>query len=128
VGGSFDHREVNGNCASCHDGSTADGMSLTHFVTTQECNVCHSTQGWSPIYFTHPSNSDYPGDHNSSVTCKKCHDDNSETIAYSSPGYAPYCAACHESDYDSGEHRGTLSDNKNCAGSRCHRTSDRNWD
>ena len=127
VGGAWDHQGITGDCVSCHDGTTATGKGRDHFDTTQDCNICHSTTGWAPIDFTHPNNSDYPGDHNSSVTCISCHRNNSQTITYSSPTYAPFCAACHERDYVAREHRGTLADNKDCGRSGCHRVSSRSF-
>ncbi|MDT8385654.1 MAG: cytochrome c3 family protein, partial [Gammaproteobacteria bacterium] len=131
-----DHQGITGNCASCHDGNTATGQPGNHFVTTEDCNVCHSTNGWAPANnYTHANNSDYPGDHNSrlGLTCSSCHTDNDETIRYPSPTYAPFCAACHERDFEpesdhNGGKAGTVAQNKNCAESGCHRVSDRQWD
>ncbi|WP_455222965.1 cytochrome c3 family protein [Kaarinaea lacus] len=127
VGGTWDHQGITGNCVSCHDGNTATGKGPNHFDTTADCNACHSTNGWAPINYQHPNNSDYPGDHNSRVTCISCHRNNSQTITYSSPQYAPQCAACHAGDYRAGDHRGTLADNANCGRSGCHRVSSRSW-
>ena len=126
IGGTWDHQNISGRCESCHDGDLATGKSNTHFSTSQDCDVCHRTSGWSPINFSH-STSDYPGDHNGNVSCLSCHRNNNENINYSSPGFAPFCAACHEGDYDPGEHDGTLSDNKECGNSGCHLVSDRDW-
>ncbi|MGD8570034.1 MAG: hypothetical protein PVJ39_18245 [Gammaproteobacteria bacterium] len=128
VGGTWDHQGITGNCVSCHDGTTATGKGRDHFVTTEDCNACHSTTGWTPIVnFQHTTN-DYPGDHNSRVTCASCHTNNSATISsYESSRYTGTCAACHERDYAPGEHRGTLADNANCQGSRCHDVGDRSF-
>lgn len=38
-----DHKEVFGNCSSCHNGVDAIGKSPTHVITTSECNSCHTT-------------------------------------------------------------------------------------
>lgn len=130
LGASWDHSGINGNCSSCHDGTTATGQPPVpdHFGTTQECNICHNTNSWAPANtYTHAPNSNFPGTHNSNVTCIRCHTDNTENITYRWPSYAPDCAACHANDYDAGEHRGTLSDNRNCGDSGCHRTSARSW-
>jgi len=127
VGGTWDHQGINGNCVSCHDGNTATGKGRDHFDTTADCNICHSTNGWAPIDYTHARNTDYPGDHNANLACSRCHTDNSQTINYPSPRYAPLCAACHERDYDAGEHRGTLAQNADCGRSGCHRVSARSW-
>ncbi|MDH5256458.1 MAG: cytochrome C, partial [Gammaproteobacteria bacterium] len=127
IGGTFDHQGVTGNCGSCHNGLIAIGKTDGHFVTSQDCNVCHSPDGWSPINFTHAT-SNYPGDHNTTLSCASCHRNNRDTITYSSPGLAPACAGCHEGDYDSGEHERSVSENKNCGQSGCHRVSDRDWE
>jgi len=127
VGGTWDHQGITGNCVSCHDGNTATGKGRDHFDTTADCNACHNTNGWAPISYRHPSNSDYPGDHNSRVTCISCHRNNSQTPTYTSSQYIPQCAACHAGDYRAGDHRGTLADNANCGRSGCHRVSSRSF-
>jgi hypothetical protein len=131
VGGMWDHQGINGNCGSCHDGTIATGSAPQgpndHFVTVAECNDCHSTQAWAPINYTHPSNSDYPGDHNSTVGCGSCHDDNDENISYPTQAYAGTCAGCHANDYKTGPHKKyenpqthyTVSELRDCAGA-CH--------
>jgi hypothetical protein len=139
VGGTFDHQGITDGCSSCHDGTTAVGNAPQglndHFITVAECNDCHSPQGWAPINFTHSSNSDYPGDHNTSLGCSSCHQDNDENISFRWPEYAPYCAACHADDFDrkgnhNGGENGTIEQNKDCSGggTGCHRVSDNNFD
>ena len=128
VGGTFDHQGITGDCMSCHDGSTAIGKSLGHFFTTQECNVCHTTQGWAPIDYTHSGNSDYPGDHRANLGCISCHTDNNESITYPTPAFAGFCASCHAMDYESDSHHTSLEVDKNCAGSGCHKVTDRKFD
>jgi hypothetical protein len=133
IGGTFDHQGITGGCSSCHNGTTAIGKSGTHFITTQECNVCHSTQAWAPINYTHAASTDYPGNHNSSVTCVTCHG-NSEIIVYDFPQYAGFCASCHANDFTprsnhNGGSTGTVEQNKDCSGggSGCHRVSSRDF-
>jgi len=139
AGGTFDHQDITDGCSTCHDGFTAIGSEPQglndHFITIAECNDCHSPQGWAPIDFTHPSSSDYPGDHNGTVGCRSCHDDNDENIAYRFNQYAPYCAACHSNDFErKGDHNGgengTVEQNKDCSGGGrgCHKVSDRKFD
>jgi len=138
VGGTWDHQGVTGGCSTCHDGTTATGSAPQgrndHFVTVAECNACHSTQGWAPIAYTHPNNSDYPGDHGANLSCRSCHEDNDENISYPSMQYAPFCAACHEGDFrregdHNGGENGTVEQNKDCSGGGrgCHRVSDRDF-
>jgi len=130
IGATFNHVGITDGCSSCHNGTMAIGKSSTHFITAQECNVCHSTTGWAPINFTHAS-SNYPGNHNSTVTCVSCHG-NSETINYDFPQYIGFCASCHANDFrpkgrHNGGETGTVEQNKNCGASGCHRVSSRDW-
>ena len=62
----FDHGEVQGSCASCHNGVQAVGKPPGHVPTTQDCATCHGTPSWTPAGF----------DHSSVVagTCAQCHD------------------------------------------------------
>ncbi len=131
VGGTWVHGpETNGVCDSCHNGTDARGLPASgHFITTAQCDSCHSTNSWAPAStYRHPNNIGYPGDHNSSVTCRSCHTSNNENITGFPDGtYGTSCAACHDRDYDAGEHRGTLFDNRDCGRSGCHRVSSRSW-
>jgi hypothetical protein len=123
LGASFDHNNVTGQCSSCHNGSPIIGKSASHFVTTLDCDRCHDTKYWSPqIPFRHDS-ANYPGDHNTGVTCSDCHTGNNQVIAWPYP-YKPDCAGCHANVYNSGEtashHKNTpLADLADCAGT-CH--------
>jgi hypothetical protein len=131
VGGTWVHGpETNGVCDTCHDGIAATGQPASgHFITTAQCDGCHSTSSWAPATaYRHPNNVGYPGDHNSRVTCLSCHTNNNENITGFPDGtYGTSCAACHDRDYDAGEHRGTLKDNQDCGRSGCHRVSSRSW-
>jgi hypothetical protein len=131
LGGTWVHGpETNGVCDSCHNGTDARGLPATgHFITTAQCDDCHSTNSWAPAStYRHPNNVGYPGDHNSSVTCRSCHTNNNENISgFPHSSYGTSCAACHSRDYDAGEHRGTLFDNRDCGSSGCHRVSSRSW-
>ncbi len=44
----FDHREVLGNCVSCHNGTIAQGKGPTHPQTSDACDACHTTLSWNP--------------------------------------------------------------------------------
>ncbi|MEZ5541368.1 MAG: hypothetical protein R3F42_04920 [Pseudomonadota bacterium] len=39
---------MTGNCASCHNGSSATGKNSTHIQTTSACEDCHSTTTFAP--------------------------------------------------------------------------------
>ncbi len=125
-----------GICTTCH----ADDMGTSHFGTTEECDLCHSTDGWAPSTFVHPAsipsldtrsnppNQPYnPLDHYRSISCVRCHGDPVTAVipddVWPDLRYKPYCAGCHESDYDYGEsHHNGIDRDKDCYGS-CHRHS-----
>jgi len=63
-----DHKEVFGNCSVCHDGIIATGKSAFHQQTNQECNDCHSTDG----FLTLDENGKF--DHSTITSpCSACH-------------------------------------------------------
>ncbi len=142
LGGSWVHdASTTNNCDQCHvDGGAAKTFKpLGHLSTTFQCDACHTTNGWAPTSFSHTS-PNYPGDHRIDPGCSGCHGNTVDnTLPYPHPQYAPpqrnavYCAACHAGDFDrKGDHiggeNGTVEQNKNCAGSGCHRVSDSNFD
>lgn len=132
VGGTWTHDASSaGNCDSCHNktGGGATGKPSGHINTTVQCDECHSTSTWTPDIFKHSSSGDYPGDHRRDPGCTGCHGSTiSSNIPWPSSRYAPYCAACHASDFRSeskhiGGRSGTIEQNKNCGGSGCHRVT-----
>jgi len=123
------------NCDSCHvNGGAAKRYKLPgHLSTTEQCDVCHTTQGWTPTDFRHSNLGNYPGDHRRDPGCTGCHKGtigsgiNSGNYP-SQLRYAPTCAGCHAGDFErKGDHiggeNGTVEQNKNCAGSGCHRVN-----
>jgi Cytochrome c7 and related cytochrome c len=44
----FEHSEVLGECASCHNGTTARGKGPSHPATSENCAACHSVISWNP--------------------------------------------------------------------------------
>jgi hypothetical protein len=128
---SFDHSAVTGSCSTCHNGTSATGKTPTHFITTLQCDNCHTTVAWTPIRFTH-SSADYPGDHRASVTCLNCHTTNAQTATWRTATYKPDCAGCHASRFASDSHkkyetpttvRYTVAELRDCAGA-CHLYTD----
>ena len=137
AGGTWTHdaSSVN-NCNTCHSpggGAKRYKVVPPHLLTTAQCDVCHTTNGWAPTNFSHDPQGNYPGDHRRDPGCNACHGNTiSATIPYRWPQYAPDCASCHANDFDrKGDHiggeNGTVSQNRNCAGSGCHRVSDREF-
>ncbi|MES9973538.1 MAG: hypothetical protein ABW094_04705, partial [Candidatus Thiodiazotropha sp.] len=104
------------------------GKPTGHFVTTVQCDSCHTTNGWLPVTNYSHISSRYPGDHRGNFGCNVCHTSNSESVPWPYPTYAGTCAGCHAGDYRTGEddHNG-LSADRNCGQSGCHRVSDREW-
>lgn len=131
VGGTWTHdSSSNGICDTCHNGTDASPKpSQGHISTNLQCDECHSTNGWAPTSFSHNPGGDYPGDHRRDPGCSGCHGSIVTTpFVYPSAQYAPFCAACHAGDFEAeGDHNGgkngTVEQNKNCAGSGCHRVS-----
>lgn len=127
------------NCDSCHvSGGGATPKSNGHLNTNEQCDVCHTTNGWAPTNFKHSSQGNYPGDHRRDPGCTGCHKGsigggiNSGNYP-NQLQYAPDCAGCHANDFESesdhiGGKNGTVSQNRNCAGSGCHKVGDREFD
>ncbi|MDE2306502.1 MAG: hypothetical protein KGL34_13135 [Gammaproteobacteria bacterium] len=44
----FDHAQVLGSCASCHNGVIAQGEGPNHPATSQSCDACHTVMSWNP--------------------------------------------------------------------------------
>jgi len=131
-GGTWTHDASSaGRCDSCH-GVNATGKSNGHLSTNEQCDVCHTTNGWAPSNFKHTSKN-YPGDHRRDPGCTGCHKGpigagiNSGNYP-NQLQYAPFCAGCHAKNFRSqsdhiGGKNGTIEQNKNCAGSGCHKVT-----
>jgi hypothetical protein len=63
--GGFDHAEVAGACASCHDGAKAPGKGAQHLPAGSNCEACHTTSAWKPAVYDHASVV--------AGTCRNCH-------------------------------------------------------
>jgi hypothetical protein len=122
-----DHAHVLGSCSGCHDGIKATGKGTKHFVTTRECDYCHTTNLWAPSTFVH-SSPNYPGNHRANLACTACHKTNAEVVAWPFPAYQGDCAGCHSNSYRAGSHKKTESPTtinytvdelRDCAGA-CH--------
>ena len=127
-----DHTQVIGSCSSCHDGVIATGRNPGHFVSPKECDVCHDTVAWIPHNYRHSGLPYEPLDHSGNFACTRCHQNNSEVVNWPNPSFIPDCAGCHASDFRrKGDHiggeNGTVSQNRNCGNSGCHRISSNEW-
>jgi len=61
----FDHAGAIGSCATCHNGSLAEGKSADHLPTSNRCDDCHDVARWSPARFDHVG---------ITSRCSTCHD------------------------------------------------------
>ena len=140
VGGTWVHDSTTaGNCDQCHSiGNGATPKPNNHLNTNEQCDVCHTPNGWAPTNFMHSPNGNYPGDHRRDPGCTGCHKGSigAGINIGNYPNkltYAPDCAGCHAGDFESkGDHiggkNGTVSQNRNCAGSGCHKVRDSAFD
>ncbi len=146
VGGTWVHEiaTTKGICKSCHEVTggvaVAPQKSPTHLPTIEQCDVCHSTNGWAPTIFSHSPTGNYPGDHRRDPGCTGCHKGliGSGINIGNYPNqlvYAPFCAGCHAKDFRRkdkhiGGKNGTVAQNKDCSGGGrgCHRVSDGGFD
>jgi predicted CXXCH cytochrome family protein len=143
--GIMDHTGTATLCATCHNGSyvsvNAQAKTATHQVTTQSCDVCHSTTAWKPATFTHTgvaagtcatchgsTATGKPTAHISTTqSCDSCH----RTTAWL-PLVTPYahtgivagtCATCHSSGYANIDAKPAAHIPGSTSCDACHRTS-----
>ena len=84
-------------CVFCHLADYQGAKNPNHVAggMPQQCEVCHSTFGWSPAQFDH-SRTGFPltGFHtNPAVTCAMCHVNNNYNLTSTA------CVSCHLKDY-----------------------------
>jgi len=60
----FNHEEVRGNCATCHNGVRETGKTSNHMATNFDCGACHLPFAWKPAKFDHSGNA---------TNCVRCH-------------------------------------------------------
>ena len=130
----FDHQEVQGSCATCHNGVTATGMGPNHIASTTDCGACHSVYGWKPVLTVDHTqvNGTCASCHNGTVatgkpgnhivttdSCDNCH----TTLAWKPAnvkhvGNISNCAACHNGTIATGKTATHMSTTTQCAA--CH--------
>jgi hypothetical protein len=110
------YRGTSTECRACHldvwTSSTDPPHSLLNL--SQSCGDCHTTSGWRPANYTHPSSFPLTGAH-ALVSCVQCH----TTAAGRTP--PADCFSCHTANYTAaGDH--TLSQfPRDCT--ECHTTT-----
>ena len=129
-----DHSQVNGTCASCHNGTVARGKSSAHVASTGGCETCHTTNAWAPARFQHSANMGracatchntvhaigLPRNHVPIVQgCESCHG----TLAWlpaklDHTSLRSGCATCHNNVVDIGKPASHMTTQRDC--SSCH--------
>ncbi|MBK7143002.1 MAG: hypothetical protein IPH75_13070 [bacterium] len=110
-----------GTPAGCYDCHQSDFESVTdpNHVTqgfSQNCTVCHTTNGWTPSSFNH-ANTAFPltGKH-VDASCTSCH-----TSGYA--GTPTDCYSCHQSNFESTGDPNHVQANFSHTCTDCHTTS-----
>jgi hypothetical protein len=132
----FDHADARGSCASCHNGTLAEGKSASHLPTSSQCADCHGVLRWSPATFSHAGiesrcASCHDGrraegkskDHlRTTARCEECH--GTEVWATERFEHAEAlgsCESCHDNRHAAGKPPGHIPTRQPC--DDCHRTS-----
>ena len=90
-----------GNCANCHNGTTALGKPTTHIPTTAQCSVCHTNYtAFKPAVMSHAGTAGPAAVGN----CSSCHNGGFKFAnALAMPGtHIPttnQCDTCHKAGY-----------------------------
>jgi hypothetical protein len=93
---SFSHAGVApGSCASCHNGTQAQGKPTVHIPTSQSCDSCHRVGlAWLPLITPYSHTGVAPG------TCANCHSPAYPGMDVKPASHLPTtaaCDACHRS-------------------------------
>lgn len=130
----FDHTQVRGTCASCHNNIQATGKPTNHIASSDNCDTCHTTTAWTPARFDHASVT--PGScstcHNgvratgkptshipTTAECDSCHSTVAWTPAmFDHTGVTGGCQSCHNGAMATGKNVGHMSTAREC--NVCH--------
>lgn len=108
------------DCWSCHESDFSISSDPDHIQNnfSHECDICHSTNAWSPAEYNHDKTG-FPltGTHNL-LECSDCH-----IQGYS--GLSADCFACHETEYNNTTNPNHISANFPQDCESCHNTT--NW-
>jgi len=96
----FDHVGISGNCASCHDGSSAfvalgargEPATPIHQNTTGDCSICHNTSAFADAFV------DHSGPEVTGSRCDSCHNGVDATGKDAKPDHVittQDCGVCH---------------------------------
>jgi hypothetical protein len=136
----FNHTNIVDNCASCHDGVAATGMSVGHVPidnpTLKDCSVCHNPTAFAGAKFNHSDIVDNcaschngnaaPGKANNHMPtngdCIDCHQTTGflpSTFAHA--GIVDNCESCHDGVFARGKALSHVDTNQDCG--VCHTPS-----
>lgn len=132
----FNHDDVIGSCASCHNGTTAEGKTPNHIASGNSCDDCHTTNAWTPAVFDHSSvTGSCTNCHNGSAAegknathiqtsaqCDECH----STIAWIPASFnhdqvSGSCSSCHNGSTATGKPSSHFITGLQC--DECHTTN-----
>ncbi len=84
-------------CYDCHSKPYTEATNPNHTAAqfARECQVCHTTAGWSPSSYSHDGTGFSLAGAHRSVECSKCHVNNQYA------GLSKQCIDCHRADYTS---------------------------
>ena len=135
----FNHTNIVDNCASCHDGVAATGMSVGHVPidnpTLKDCSVCHNPTAFAGAKFNHTGIVDNCGScHNGNAApgkannhmptngdCIECHQTTGflpSTFAHA--GIVDNCESCHDGVFARDKALSHVDTNQDCG--VCHTT------
>jgi hypothetical protein len=126
-------------CSNCHNGQIAYGKPITHLMTAQDCDTCHTTSSWSPATFQHDlarvtgqcstchngqKATGKPQNHIATTQqCDTCH----RTTAWIPATFthdastAGQCSTCHNGQKATGKPQNHIATTQQC--DTCHRTT-----
>jgi cytochrome c5 len=115
----FDHTGIVDNCASCHDGTAATGLSVGHIATGgNDCSVCHNTTAFAGAHFDHQgiqgncaschNGTTATGKHTNHVPtnqdCVDCHQTTGfKPATFDHVGIVDNCVSCHDGQLATGK-------------------------
>ncbi|MDH3535467.1 MAG: hypothetical protein OER87_06965 [Gammaproteobacteria bacterium] len=141
----FNHTGIVDNCASCHNGTDATGLSAKpnhinigppDFPVVQDCSVCHNPTAFANATFDHQGISDNCGNchdgyyargrHTNHVPtnddCVVCHQTTGfKPATFSHAGIVDNCASCHAAGFATPKKVGHVATNQDCG--VCHTPS-----
>jgi hypothetical protein len=131
-----DHFDVIGTCSSCHNGTIATGKNTAHIASGNNCEDCHTTNGWVPADFDHSTITNncsgchngstatgkHPGHINTGNICENCHSTTAWIPAsFDHDNVTGSCSGCHNGNTATGKGGGHFITSQDCI--VCHDTT-----